>query len=60
MAQPGEEPLLDPAASRLIVIGGDRFLADHVSTTTADPDTDATAARELAATWWDGAYRRPA
>ncbi|MET8198381.1 TetR/AcrR family transcriptional regulator [Micromonospora taraxaci] len=48
------------AASRLIVIGGDRFLADHVSTTTADPDTDAAAARELAATWWYGAYRRPA
>ncbi|RAO29754.1 hypothetical protein PSN13_04953 [Micromonospora saelicesensis] len=47
-------------ASRLIVIGGDRFLADHVSTTSADPETDAAAARELAATWWYGAYRRPA
>ncbi|MEU8252905.1 TetR/AcrR family transcriptional regulator [Micromonospora inaquosa] len=47
-------------ASRLIVLGGDRFLADHVSTTPADPDTDAAAARELAATWWYGAYRRPA
>ncbi|MBQ1022065.1 TetR/AcrR family transcriptional regulator [Micromonospora sp. D93] len=48
------------AASRLIVVGGDRFLADHVSTTSADPDTDAAAARELAATWWYGVYRRPA
>ncbi|MGQ5264435.1 TetR/AcrR family transcriptional regulator [Micromonospora sp. ZYX-F-536] len=47
-------------ASRLIVIGGDRFLADHVSATSADPDTDAAAARELAATWWYGVYRRPA
>ncbi|NYH44565.1 AcrR family transcriptional regulator [Micromonospora jinlongensis] len=47
-------------ASRLIVIGGDRFLADHVSATSADPDTDASAARELAATWWYGVYRRPA
>ncbi|MEW2426724.1 TetR/AcrR family transcriptional regulator [Micromonospora sp. NPDC047644] len=47
-------------ASRLIVLGGDRFLADHVSTTSADPETDAAAARELAATWWYGAYRRPA
>ncbi|MFG1867460.1 TetR/AcrR family transcriptional regulator [Micromonospora arborensis] len=46
-------------ASRLIVYGGDRFLADHVSATSADPETDATAARELAATWWYGAYRRP-
>ncbi|GGO04833.1 TetR/AcrR family transcriptional regulator [Micromonospora parathelypteridis] len=46
-------------ASRLIVYGGDRFLADHVSTTSADPETDAAAARELAATWWYGAYRRP-
>ncbi|GAB3947808.1 TetR/AcrR family transcriptional regulator [Micromonospora vulcania] len=52
---------LDPAtASRLIVYGGDRFLADHVSATPADPDTDAAAARELASTWWYGAYRRPA
>ncbi|MCO1595491.1 TetR/AcrR family transcriptional regulator [Micromonospora sp. RHAY321] len=47
-------------ASRLIVIGGDRFLAGHVSATSADPDTDAAAARELAATWWYGVYRRPA
>ncbi|MEH1166409.1 TetR/AcrR family transcriptional regulator [Micromonospora sp. CPCC 205539] len=47
-------------ASRLIVYGGDRFLAHHASTTPADPDADATAARELARTWWYGAYRRPA
>ncbi|MET7667753.1 TetR/AcrR family transcriptional regulator [Micromonospora luteifusca] len=47
-------------ASRLIVYGGDRFIADHVRTTSADPDADATAARELASTWWYGAYRRPA
>ncbi|MGC4877631.1 TetR/AcrR family transcriptional regulator [Micromonospora sp. DT43] len=48
------------AASRLIVVGGDRFLADHVSTTSPDPAADAAAARELAATWWYGVYRRPA
>ncbi|MEH0931066.1 TetR/AcrR family transcriptional regulator [Micromonospora sp. CPCC 205558] len=47
-------------ASRLVVIGGDRFLADHVSTTSADPENDAAAARELAQTWWYGVYRRPA
>ncbi|MBM0205920.1 TetR/AcrR family transcriptional regulator [Micromonospora sp. STR1s_5] len=60
--QAGRTPVdLDvTAASRLIVVGGDRFLADHVSTTSADPETDAAAARELAATWWYGAYRRPA
>ncbi|MET8350627.1 MULTISPECIES: TetR/AcrR family transcriptional regulator [unclassified Micromonospora] len=52
---------LDPAtASRLIVLGGDRFLAHHVALTPADPEVDGAAARELAATWWYGAYRRPA
>ncbi|MBQ0902728.1 TetR/AcrR family transcriptional regulator [Micromonospora sp. U21] len=49
-----------PAATRLIVLGGDRFLAHHVALTPADPEADAAAARELAATWWYGAYRRPA
>ncbi|SIN30937.1 TetR/AcrR family transcriptional regulator [Micromonospora cremea] len=48
------------AASRLIVLGGDRFLAHHVGVTPADPEADGAAARELAATWWYGAYRRPA
>ncbi|TDC38484.1 TetR family transcriptional regulator [Micromonospora sp. 15K316] len=47
-----------PAASRLIVIGGERFLADHVATD--DGSGDEAAARELANTWWYGVYRRPA
>ncbi|WP_199723484.1 MULTISPECIES: TetR/AcrR family transcriptional regulator [unclassified Micromonospora] len=47
------------AATRLIVLGGDRFLAHHVGLVPADPDADAAAARELAATWWYGVYRRP-
>ncbi|PWR10494.1 TetR/AcrR family transcriptional regulator [Micromonospora acroterricola] len=49
-----------PAATRLIVLGGDRFLAHHVGLGPADPEADAAAAGELAATWWYGAYRRPA
>ncbi|WBB65916.1 TetR/AcrR family transcriptional regulator [Micromonospora sp. WMMD812] len=50
---------LDPVqASRLIVIGGDRFLAQHI--VTDDGSGDDAAARELAATWWYGIYRRPA
>ncbi|SCF45671.1 TetR/AcrR family transcriptional regulator [Micromonospora mirobrigensis] len=48
----------DPA-SRLVVLGGDRFLAHHVSLGPSDPVSDAAAARELAATWWYGAFRRP-
>ncbi|MFF4876935.1 TetR/AcrR family transcriptional regulator [Micromonospora sp. NPDC000668] len=52
---------LDPAAAtRLVVLGGDRFLAHHVGLIPADPDADAAAARELAATWWYGVYHRPA
>ncbi|MEV6377569.1 TetR/AcrR family transcriptional regulator [Micromonospora musae] len=46
------------AASRLIVLGGERFLADHVATD--DGSGDEAAARELAETWWYGVYRRPA
>ncbi|MEW2384180.1 helix-turn-helix domain-containing protein [Micromonospora sp. NPDC047707] len=45
-------------ASRLIVVGGDRFLAHHIAVD--DGSGDAAAARELAATWWYGVYRRPA
>lgn len=49
---------LDPViASRLIVVGGERFVADHV--TSDDGSGDEKAARELAATWWYGVYRRP-
>ncbi|MEU8295665.1 TetR/AcrR family transcriptional regulator [Micromonospora sp. NPDC048909] len=50
---------MDPVqTSRLIVIGGERFLAQHI--TVDDGSGDAAAARELAATWWYGVYRRPA
>ncbi|MFD0788120.1 TetR/AcrR family transcriptional regulator, partial [Micromonospora azadirachtae] len=46
------------AASRLIVLGGEWFLGDHVATD--DGSGDEAAARELAETWWYGVYRRPA
>ncbi|MGP4102786.1 TetR/AcrR family transcriptional regulator [Nonomuraea sp. KM90] len=50
---------LDPAsATRVIVMGGERALVDHV--TTGDPGSDAAFAREMALTWWYGVYRRPA
>jgi AcrR family transcriptional regulator len=44
-------------ATRLIVLGGETALVEHVST--ADPSGDAAFARELARTWWYGIYRRP-
>lgn len=44
-------------AARLIIVGGERAISAHVET--ADPDTDAAFARELAMTWWWGVYRRP-
>ncbi|HTU72102.1 MAG TPA: TetR/AcrR family transcriptional regulator [Trebonia sp.] len=46
------------SASRVIVIGGERAIFDHV--TAMDPGDDAAFARELALTWWYGVYRRPA
>ncbi|MEU8378401.1 TetR/AcrR family transcriptional regulator [Streptosporangium sp. NPDC048865] len=50
---------LDPvSATRVIVMGGERALVDHV--TSGDPGDDAAFARELALTWWHGVYRRPA
>ncbi|MBP2703874.1 TetR/AcrR family transcriptional regulator [Microbispora sp. RL4-1S] len=50
---------LDPvSATRLIIMGGERAIVDHV--TSEDPASDATFARELALTWWYGVYRRPA
>ncbi|MFI6265587.1 TetR/AcrR family transcriptional regulator [Micromonospora sp. NPDC051006] len=45
-------------ASRVIVVGGERAILDHV--TVADPSDDAAFARELALIWWYGAYRRQA
>jgi AcrR family transcriptional regulator len=46
------------SAARIIVIGGERAIFDHI--TTAPPSDDAAFARELALTWWYGVYRRPA
>lgn len=46
------------SAARIIVIGGERAIFDHVAE--ADASTDAAFARELARTWWYGVYRRPA
>jgi hypothetical protein len=38
-------------------MGGYRFIVDHVHTD--DGSGDASAARELACTWWYGMFRRP-
>jgi AcrR family transcriptional regulator len=46
------------SAARVIVIGGERAIFDHI--TAADSSQDAAFARELALTWWYGVYRRPA
>ncbi|MBF9134323.1 TetR/AcrR family transcriptional regulator [Plantactinospora sp. S1510] len=45
-------------ASRVIVIGGEAAIADHVATFPDDTAGDAAFARELAAIWWHGVYRR--
>ncbi|MEV4626516.1 helix-turn-helix domain-containing protein [Micromonospora sp. NPDC049523] len=44
-------------AIRIIVIGGERAIADHVATTDDSSGDDAFGA-ELAKIWWYGAYRR--
>ncbi|MEU4407445.1 TetR/AcrR family transcriptional regulator [Streptosporangium sp. NPDC023963] len=50
---------LDPvSATRVIVMGGERAIVDHV--TAGDPGGDAAFAREMALTWWYGVFRRPA
>jgi AcrR family transcriptional regulator len=46
------------SAARVIVVGGERAIFDHI--TTAAPADDAAFARELAQVWWYGVYRRPA
>jgi AcrR family transcriptional regulator len=46
------------SVSRVIVMGGERAIFDHI--TVRDPRDDAAFARELALTWWYGVYRRPA
>jgi AcrR family transcriptional regulator len=46
------------STGRVIVIGGERAIFDHV--TAKGPGEDATFARELALIWWYGVYRRPA
>lgn len=45
------------SASRVIVMGGDQAIFDHV--TAGKPSDDAAFARELALIWWYGAFRRP-
>src|SRR6201991_77452 len=50
---------IDPvSATRVIVLGGEQAIADHVLV--ADPSRDDAFARELAEIWWYGVYRRPA
>ncbi|GAA1878120.1 TetR/AcrR family transcriptional regulator [Asanoa iriomotensis] len=46
------------SVARLIVIGGERAIVDHI--TLREPAADAAFAHELAQTWWYGVYRRPA
>lgn len=52
---------MDPRyAARIVVVGGDRALADHVATTPGDSSGDAAFGAELAKIWWYGVYsRRP-
>jgi AcrR family transcriptional regulator len=45
------------AASRIIVWGGEHAIGHHISNDDGSGDT--AFARELAATWWYGVYRRP-
>ena len=50
---------VNPAvAAKVIVFGGFSVLAQHVAE--GDSSEDAVAARELALTYWHGAFRRPA
>ncbi|WP_326561519.1 TetR/AcrR family transcriptional regulator [Micromonospora sp. NBC_01796] len=46
-----------PTVNRIIVIGGERAIADHVATTDDSSGDDAFGA-ELAKLWWYGAFRR--
>jgi AcrR family transcriptional regulator len=46
------------AASQIIVWGGEHAIGHHISNN--DGSGDAAFARELAAIWWYGVYRRPA
>jgi AcrR family transcriptional regulator len=45
------------SATRIIVMGGEKAIVDHVLA--GKPDQDEAFARELALIWWHGAYRRP-
>jgi AcrR family transcriptional regulator len=47
-----------PSATRVVVIGGEKAIFDHVLA--GDPGQDEVFARELALIWWHGVYRRPA
>ncbi|MEE6260865.1 TetR/AcrR family transcriptional regulator [Plantactinospora sonchi] len=46
-------------AARIIVLGGDRAISEHVAATGTDTTGDDAFARELALIWWYGAHRRP-
>jgi AcrR family transcriptional regulator len=46
------------SAARVVVVGGERAISDHVATEEAG--SDAAFAHELAMIWWYGVYRRPA
>jgi AcrR family transcriptional regulator len=52
------DPVLDAVkAARIIVVGGAQAIADHIERD--DGSGDSAFARELAMTWWFGAYSRP-
>ncbi|MFC4533607.1 TetR/AcrR family transcriptional regulator [Sphaerisporangium dianthi] len=51
---------LDPVrAARVMIWGGEKVIAQHVTTTEDDGEEDARVAGELAAAHWYGVYRRP-
>lgn len=45
-------------ASRVVIVGGDRALSDHVAETPGDDSGDLAFGAELANIWWYGVYRR--
>ncbi|WP_405587593.1 TetR/AcrR family transcriptional regulator [Streptomyces sp. NBC_01190] len=53
----GMDPLL---AASLMIWGGEQAIATYVINTVADEERDARMAHELAASHWNGIYRRPA
>ncbi|AVT35304.1 TetR/AcrR family transcriptional regulator [Plantactinospora sp. BB1] len=47
------------AATRVVVVGGESAIIDHIASSGGDSSGDDAFARELALIWWHGVYRRP-